>query len=60
MEGEEPPLFVLPSPCFDCLVTSNLADFFPSQALRKVNANTVPVMVGVPKNAEEDRKLGNQ
>ncbi|EGP83720.1 unnamed protein product [Zymoseptoria tritici ST99CH_1A5] len=29
-------------------------------ALRKVNANTVPLAVKVPKNAEEDAKMGNQ
>lgn len=30
------------------------------QALRKLNAMSVPKMVGVPKDAEEDRQKGNQ
>jgi hypothetical protein len=30
-----------------------------SQAFRRLNAVSVPKMVGVPKNAEEDAKRGN-
>ncbi|KAK4624017.1 hypothetical protein CLAFUW4_05593 [Fulvia fulva] len=37
------------------LPESSIAQFF-----QRVNANTVPLMVGVPKNAEEDAKKGNQ
>ncbi|KAI5362116.1 Putative NTF2-like domain superfamily protein [Septoria linicola] len=31
-----------------------------AQAFQRLNANTVPYVVGVPKNAEEDAKKGNQ
>jgi len=31
----------------------------PSQAFRRLNAVSVPKMVGVPNNAEEDAKRGN-
>ncbi|EME44959.1 hypothetical protein DOTSEDRAFT_127776 [Dothistroma septosporum NZE10] len=37
------------------LPESSIAQFF-----QRVNANTVPYIVGVPKNAEEDAKKGNQ
>lgn len=33
---------------------------FLQQAFRRLNANTVPMMVGVPKSAEEDKAKGNQ
>jgi hypothetical protein len=33
---------------------------FAQQVFRKLNAYTVPLIVGVPKNAEEDAKKGNQ
>ena len=39
---------------------SILADFCLVQAFRKINAVTVPKMVGVPKNDEEDAARGNQ
>ncbi|KXS93881.1 hypothetical protein AC578_5497 [Pseudocercospora eumusae] len=32
----------------------------PWMAFRRLNANSVPLMVSVPKNAEEDAKRGNQ
>jgi hypothetical protein len=34
-------------------------NMFPSQAFRRLNAVSVPKMVGVPNNAEEDAKRGN-
>lgn len=42
--------------------TEMFANFFLSllQAFRRLNAVTVPKMVGVPKNDEEDAKRGNQ
>lgn len=33
---------------------------FSAQAFRRLNAVSVPKMVGVPKNDEEDAKMGNQ
>jgi hypothetical protein len=34
-------------------------NLFLSQAFRRLNAVSVPKMVGVPNNAEEDAKRGN-
>lgn len=45
----------------DLFVECMLADSFcVVQAFRKINAVTVPKMVGVPKNDEEDAARGNQ
>lgn len=44
----------------DSFVEILFADLGLLQAFRKINAVTVPKMVGVPKNDEEDAARGNQ
>lgn len=44
---------------FADLCFSTLADLFLLQAFRRLNANVMPSIVGVPKSPEEDAKKGN-
>lgn len=41
------------------ILTVRSADMSSFKAFQRLNAVSVPKMVGVPKNAEEDRALGN-
>lgn len=53
------PLFVGPIDAVIYHENESTADSFFLQAFRRLNANTVPWIVGVPKNKEEDAKKGN-